>query len=480
MLLRPLLPSVLEEGGRSRTTRFRARHLHDRNTTNQAEETNPQLPLPLAEVAEADQIGVSHGEDSEENVRSEVFHNICGPSQVQIRRRRRRSLSSFRRAFERTSPGLVLKTRRKFCLMFSGAINALPQAIFGANRSWHVRRQPLVTVSVAKRATSGLPRKELNLSKPQTILDALHGASDYVSHEEEMKLLSKRHEPPKQMPRGEKSQPSAPNHKKGAQGGTFVHHEGRNFCGAHNYQADTPRGRGHRRGRRQESYTWKKDQPAGNEQEYCKLHKSYGHHTSRCRSLGAKLAAKFLAGEIGGGLTIEDLEAEKAKTEQVNAMANPKQIVLAANLEEPKRGRGNREVDDNEPEAARGRIFTILGDSAFCQDTTTSIKAYQRKADSNRNSTRPFNGPDDEVTFHESDTNSLDRPHNDPLVITLTIGYFNVEQVLVDTGSTLDIIFLTNLREMKVDMAQIVPTPRPMLGFSGEYTMTLGTIKLPV
>ena len=84
------------------------------------------------------------------------------------------------------------------------------------------------------------------------------------------------------------------------------------------------------------------------------------------------------------------------------------------------------------------------------------------------------------MTFHESDTNSLDRPHNNPLVITLTIGYFNVEQVLVDTGSTLDIIFLTTLREMKVDMAQIVPTPRPMLGFSGEYTMTLGTINLPV
>jgi len=36
------------------------------------------------------------------------------------------------------------------------------------------------------------------------------------------------------------------------------------------------------------------------------------------------LAAKFLAREIGGGLTIEDLEAEKAKTEQVNVVANPK------------------------------------------------------------------------------------------------------------------------------------------------------------
>ena len=51
------------------------------------------------------------------------------------------------------------------------------------------------------------------------------------------------------------------------------------------------------------------------------------------------MAAKFLAGEIGGGLTIEDLEAEKAKAEQVNAVAKPKQAAPAANPEGPKRGR---------------------------------------------------------------------------------------------------------------------------------------------
>jgi len=61
-------------------------------------------------------------------------------------------------------------------------------------------------------------------------------------------------------------------------------------------------------------------------------------------------------------------------------VANPEQAAPVANLEGSKRGRGNRETDDDEPEAARGRIFTILGDFAFCQDTTASIKAYQRKA----------------------------------------------------------------------------------------------------
>ena len=40
------------------------------------------------------------------------------------------------------------------------------------------------------------------------------------------------------------------------------------------------------------------------------------------------MAGKFSAGEIGGGLTIEDLEAEKCKTEQVNVVANPPRRTL--------------------------------------------------------------------------------------------------------------------------------------------------------
>lgn len=87
-------------------------------------------------------------------------------------------------------------------------------------------------------------KKELNLSKPTTIRDALHRASDFVAHEEEMELLAKRHEPTKQVARAEKAQVGPPIQKKMNQSGTYAHHEGYGFSGAHNYQIDAPRGRG--------------------------------------------------------------------------------------------------------------------------------------------------------------------------------------------------------------------------------------------
>ncbi|KAG7564018.1 Retrotransposon gag domain [Arabidopsis suecica] len=286
--------------------------------------------------------------------------------------------------------------------------------------------------------------KELNLSKPTTIHDALHRASDFIAHEEEMELLAKRHEPTKQ---------------------------GHDFSGAHNYQVDVGRGRG--RGRGRDSFTWTRSQPPGDEQEYCEHHKTFGHHTSRCRSLGAILAAKVLAGELGTNITLKDLEPEQVQPEQVDTSRDSE----PRKPESPKRIRG---TPDEERDGTRQIIHTIMGGSAYCPDTIATIKAYQRQAEAPGNWSRPFDQPNDVITFEEIETNGLDIPHNDPLVIMLAIGEHDVSRVLIDTGSTIDVIFRKTLRQMNISMSQVNQTPRPVLGFSGETLMTLGTIQLPV
>ncbi|KAG7594123.1 Ribonuclease H domain [Arabidopsis thaliana x Arabidopsis arenosa] len=96
------------------------------------------------------------------------------------------------------------------------------------------------------------------------------------------------------------------------------------------------------------------------------------------------------------------------------------------------------------------------------------------------NWSRPFDRPNDVDTFEKSETNGLDRPHNDSLVIILAVGDHDVSRVLIDTGSTIDVIFHETLWQMNIDMSQVSPTPRPVLGFAGETLMTLGTIQLPV
>ena len=47
-----------------------------------------------------------------------------------------------------------------------------------------------------------------------------------------------------------------------------------------------------------------------------------------------------------------------------------------------------------------------------------------------------------DVSFNERDVRGVKQPHNDPLVIMLNIEGFNTKRILVDNGSSTDIIYL--------------------------------------
>ncbi|XP_057517822.1 uncharacterized protein LOC130798739 [Amaranthus tricolor] len=84
------------------------------------------------------------------------------------------------------------------------------------------------------------------------------------------------------------------------------------------------------------------------------------------------------------------------------------------------------------------------------------------------------------MRFDATTSQPLQQPHTDPLVVTIKIGQMMVRRVLVDTGSTADLITMECLRKMKFEEKHLQPLDKPLIGFGGNQVIPMGTIILPV
>ncbi|KAF8116001.1 hypothetical protein N665_0024s0026 [Sinapis alba] len=135
-------------------------------------------------------------------------------------------------------------------------------------------------------------------------------------------------------------------------------------------------------------------------------------------------------------------------------------------------------LSDKHPSVFR-RINVILGGSPSCNDSVKSIKEYQRKAvTAQRWPTKPEG--ETSITFLEGDLTDIDQPHNDPLLVELQIGTCEVTHILIDTGSSIDLIFRQTMIKMMVDLKDVKPSSRAFTGFNGSSTQLLGIIHLNV
>ena len=84
------------------------------------------------------------------------------------------------------------------------------------------------------------------------------------------------------------------------------------------------------------------------------------------------------------------------------------------------------------------------------------------------------------LIFSSGDDPDLHYPHNDPLVVTLTIANYSIKWVLIDIGSSSDILFTSAFDQLKISKGRLQPMASPLVEFNESSTQLLGIIKLPV
>lgn len=70
--------------------------------------------------------------------------------------------------------------------------------------------------------------------------------------------------------------------------------------------------------------------------------------------------------------------------------------------------------------------------------------------------------------------------HDDAIVITLMIVNYTTRIVLVDNGSSADILYYPAFQQMKIDEELFHPKNFPLIGFEGTKALLVGIIYLPV
>ena len=84
------------------------------------------------------------------------------------------------------------------------------------------------------------------------------------------------------------------------------------------------------------------------------------------------------------------------------------------------------------------------------------------------------------IGFSEDDAWRLHHPYDDALVVSLQIGDYNMYRVLVDNGSSADILYYPTFQQMRIDRERLTPTNTPLVGFGGTKVFPLGAITLSV
>ncbi|XP_021737589.1 uncharacterized protein LOC110704120 [Chenopodium quinoa] len=194
-----------------------------------------------------------------------------------------------------------------------------------------------------------------------------------------------------------------------------------------------------------------------NKKLWCEYHKECGHTTHNCRELKKALNKLAEEGKINRYLKspLKDKQRSKASKEvqeaQSSADTNMSINVIAGGFASG--GLSNR--------ARKGHLRS-LEEPVYDVDTPSSTLT------------------DPPMVFGDDNVKKIQRPHDDPLVIHMKVANAKVKKILVDNGSSTDIITWKCIEQMYFGRKDLTPLEKPLAGFGGKHVYPLGTIKLPV
>ena len=129
-----------------------------------------------------------------------------------------------------------------------------------------------------------------------------------------------------------------------------------------------------------------------------------------------------------------------------------------------------------------GEIRVIIGGTSTGQ-TSKSKKTYLKVVQNvqlSRRSPKTKGIDEPTISFTDEEAERIHHPHDDAIVITLLIADYITRKVLVDNGSSTDILYYPAFLQMRLGRDLLRPACSSLIGFGGMKVQPVGIVTLPV
>ena len=149
-------------------------------------------------------------------------------------------------------------------------------------------------------------------------------------------------------------------------------------------------------------------------------------------------------------------------------------------MNNPEHRQENSKVNSILPSS--GDIYAITGGSNLEHESKRARREYQRRV----HTVSPrllLNRPAWSlvpITFTEEDFQVRDYPHCDAFVATTNVAGFTFHNILIDNGSSTDILFIKAYESMGLNRRTLTPARNALFGFGGRRIKAIGKTELMV